>query len=342
MNKIFIIIVNLLLGQVLYSNSAQPGLWSAGGTGTFSLLYPEDEYGYKKIQMIDELVTIKLFDGFASVKGTYWMANTTSDTIKIKTGYPVNSQFKSEKGFYRTDITFDKLYEINVLTNGGNQKLKIEQIPQENIKLENPDWYVWNNAFSPNDTTIIQIYFLVKTNESTLIDGYKHEDLNGFIYLLESGSTWKQPIKKGKIQIVLDGSIKIKKLRGVNPDSIFMWNKEQNMLITNFTNLNPTELDNIIITYPNYNSNFDFAKVVLGSKKYFKELDSIEKLDINESLFEKIEFGNPFKSKKIGINPYLLIYIVPLILLVTGLILIILLVKILIRKIKKRKVFNLG
>ena len=93
MKKIIQITLLLLLPFLAFSNAAQPGFWNAGGTGNFSLLYPEDSASYQKIQMVKELVAIQLYRGYAVVKGQYWMYNDTEEEVNIKVGYPLNAHF---------------------------------------------------------------------------------------------------------------------------------------------------------------------------------------------------------------------------------------------------------
>jgi hypothetical protein len=100
-----------------FSNAAQPGFWNAGGTGTFSLLYPQDLEQFQKIQMVKEKVSIQLYKGYAVVKGEYWMYNDTKDSIRINVGYPLNSSYISTSHRYiRKEIKFDFLYALFIAT----------------------------------------------------------------------------------------------------------------------------------------------------------------------------------------------------------------------------------
>ena len=89
MKRIFYFFAILFSTLFLSSNSAQPRVWNAGGTGSFTLLYPQDTIAYKKIQMQSEKIYMQLYKGFATVKGTYFFKNTSIDTLKIKVGYPI-------------------------------------------------------------------------------------------------------------------------------------------------------------------------------------------------------------------------------------------------------------
>jgi hypothetical protein len=280
----------------LFPNAAQPGFWNAGGTGTFSLLYPEDSLHYKNIQMIKELVSIQLYKGYAVVKGEYWMFNTTSDTVKIKVGYPINSNF-SRTNFpdrYLIDIRFDSLYGLRAFRNDERVNFLRETVKNPNAHWENDNWYVWNNIFTPFDTTLITVYFIVNTNNTIIREGYNKDTNNGFIYLLETGATWKQPIVKGEIRIKLMDGVTIDDIKGVSPGSILKINIEAGILLTQFRNLSPTPENNIIITYTEKMDDFSFREVLNKENKLYNEIDNFSSLVIDESKLTNAQFGSPF------------------------------------------------
>lgn len=205
-----------------YSNVAQPGLWNAGGMGNFSLMYPEDSLSYRKIQMADEKISIQLYRGYAVVKGIYKMYNDTKDTVRIKTGYPLNGSYDGETDNYkRAEIRFDSLYGLDVKINNLPAEIISEPADSSQGYSHNDNWYIWNNIFSPEDTTVITVYFIVNTNNTSIRQGYTKDHFNGFIYVLETGSTWKQPIKSGEIRIQTMDDIITQDIKGIKPDSVF-------------------------------------------------------------------------------------------------------------------------
>lgn len=297
----------LISWQIICANSAQPGFWRSGGSSTFSLLFPEDKEQYQKIQMVKELVTIRLYDGFAVVKGTYWMYNHSDEKIKIKAGYPINSIFEAEKHASLTNIEFDSLYKLEVKINGSPQMLLKQNLGEvENHKYIN-NWYVWANSFIAKDTTQIQVYFLVKT-QAKLSLGYSKEITNAFIYLLESGSTWKQPIIDGTIQIQLADELELKSINGIDPDSIFLWNEKYKLLRTNFKNISPTPENNIIVNFEVLDENFDFSSVLDDYRYYFTELDKLEKIDFSQESFTSYTFKDPFEIQSFSLDLFSVIY----------------------------------
>jgi hypothetical protein len=300
--KVILILSAVLILQfntaVSNANVAQPGLWNAGGMGNFSLLYPEDSLSYKKIQMIDEKISIQLYKGFAVVKGVYKMFNDTKDTVKIKTGYPLNGIFNGESyQSKKAEIRFDSLYGLDVKINNVSAEIISEPAESNLGNSHNDNWYVWQNVFTPEDTTVITVYFIVNTNNTSIRQGYSKDHFNGFIYILETGSTWKQPILNGEIRIQTMDGITTGDLKGIRPDSVFKINnaEESDILQYEFENLSPVKADNIIITYSENLENFNFNLILSDKEKLYKSIDGFSEMEINASELSFKKFENPFE-----------------------------------------------
>jgi len=308
LNKIFLIILFFSLNKEIFANAAQPGIWNAGGMGNFSLLYPEDSSSYKKIQMVGEKVSIILYKGYAVVKGEYKMYNDTKDTIIIKTGYPLNTNFKSEtKDMHRAEIMFDSLYGLRVLVNSAPVNL-IPEISDNNAgSVHNSNWYVWNNTFAPGVTTVITVYFIVNTNGSIVREGYVKDEINGFIYILETGSTWKQPILNGEIRIKLEEELTTDDIKGLKPDSVFKTDPKGNLLQYNFHNISPAEQDNVIITYNEKVEDLDFDNVLSHKEILFNKADELSGKEINSEAFSSKKFNSPYEVESTDWGSLLLI-----------------------------------
>ncbi len=286
---------------------AQPGIWQAGGTGTYSLLYPEDSSAYRKIQMVNEHVVVKLYPGFAAVKGTYWMYNDEEDTLVLESGYPVNTTYDGEYNYDRAEVFFDDLYALKVYQNGQLLTPNREERMDEYGYSYNNNWYIWNSVFPPKDTTVFTVYFLVNCSNADVRQGYTSEDANGFIYLFESGASWKQPIVRGYIQVQLSDEINWADIKGVSASGMLMQNQEHQIISSSFTNFYPTTNDNFIITYKPVLGEFDFAKHVAKAEQYFNELESIENLD--GITFETPYFNSPFEHEDYHMGPFTMILI---------------------------------
>ncbi|HMS33396.1 MAG TPA: hypothetical protein PKC91_04850 [Ignavibacteria bacterium] len=338
---ISVILYLFVLAGSVFANAAQPGIWNSGGMGNFSLLFPDDSLSYKKIQMVNERVSIILYKGYSVVKGEYKMYNDTQDTIKIRTGYPLNSSFKSETaGNYRADISFDSLYGLNVLVNSVPVNLIAETSEHSSGYLQNSNWYVWNNTFAPEDTTVITVYFIVNTNDNIIRKGYTKDENNGFIYVLETGSTWKQPIVKGEIRILIEDEMNTEDIKGLKPDSAFRTDEKNNILQYNFSNISPTNLDNIIITYFEKVNDLNFKAVLNKKDELYEKSDEFSVKVISSSELTLKKYNSPFDVESTDWTSLLLILSIvgiPLLILILITVLLIIFIFWLYRRNKKRK-----
>lgn len=341
LKKIFLIILLFSLNKEIFANAAQPGIWNAGGMGNFSLLYPEDSSSYKKIQMVGEKVSVILYKGYAVVKGEYKMYNDTKDTIIIKTGYPLNTNFKSEtKDMHRAELMFDSLYGLKVLVNSTPVNLISERSDINTGYLQNSNWYVWKNTFAPEDTTVITVYFIVNTNGSMIREGYAKDENNGFIYILETGSTWKQPIIKGEIRIKLEDNIKTENIIGLKPDSVFKADEKNNLLQYKFHNISPTEQDNVIITYNEKVDDLNIDKVLSQKEILFNKADEFSVTEINSDALAVKKFNSPYEVQSTDWASLLLILSIvgiPVLILIIVTVIVIVFLVWLYRRYKKRK-----
>lgn len=320
MKKLIYLLSILTFSVILVSNSAQPGVWNAGGSGSFTLLYPEDTIAYKKIQMKSENIYMQLYKGFATVKGNYYFKNTSTDTLKIKVGYPINNVFENIDYHHKVnEVRVDGLYKIKGLVNGNEAKL----YKKPNANSDN--WYVWEITFPPNKITEFTVYFLVNTNNAKTIEGYNSDKKNAFIYLIETGSIWKSPIEKGDFYAQLKDNIAIDNVKTSSPTSLF-FDEENSILKFSLSDYGKTPDPNFIITYGETISNFNFEGITKSSELYFKTIDEFSNQKFIDSNYTHIELPDAFKvggisNIAIGFLFYLGIYGIPF-LLVIGIIII--------------------
>lgn len=280
------------------SNAAQPGVWDAGGGG-FNFLFPEDSAAFQKIQMQQERIAIQLYRGFAVVKGSYRMQNTTSDTIRIKVGYPVEGVFAG-RHHDLNQVVFDGLYQLQVWQDGQKQTLlqtpagELEQLDQT---YENDNWYVWESVFLPGALTEITVYFLVNTNNAYIRSGYAGDDHNALIYILESGSIWKQPIKRAEFLIQLQDDLPLKAIHGLSPGIDFRYAPSERLLYGVRTDFSPGPADNLVINYSEQQSDFDFAIKANDAQAYFQVIDQLAALNTEGLSWQDYEEKDPYHVK---------------------------------------------
>lgn len=313
MKKYIYLIGILITTSIFISNSAQPGVWNAGGSGSFTLLYPEDTIAYKKIQMKSEDIFMQLNKGFATVKGTYNFKNTDTDTLKIKVGYPVNNVFENIDFHHEVnEVRVDGLYKIKGLVNGN--EIPIYKKPNS----ENDNWYVWEIAFPPKEITQFTVYFLVNTNNAKITEGYNSDKKNAFIYLIETGSIWKSPIEKGNFYTQLKEGVSIENTKASSPTSL-LFDKENNILKFSLLDYGKKPDPNFVITYGETLENFDFESITKNSDAYFLEINNFSKQDFNGFKFDTINLPSPYKvggvsNSVIGFVFYFITYGIPILL----------------------------
>lgn len=289
MKKYIYLLSLIICTRFLISNSAQPGVWNAGGSGSFTLLYPEDTIAYKKIQMKSEDIFMQLYKGFATVKGNYYFKNTATDTLKIKVGYPINNVFENV-GFhhYLNQVSVDGLYKVKGLVN--NKEATIYKKPNK----ENDNWYVWEITFPPNKITKFTVYFLVNTNNANTLEGYNSDKKNAFIYLIETGSLWKSPIENGNFYTQLKDHISIDNVKTSAPTNL-LFNEENNILKFSLSDYGKTPDPNFVITYGETLDNFNFQEITARSDLYFRAIDHFSSEDFSTFSFDETALPDAYK-----------------------------------------------
>ena len=291
----------ILLPQKAMSNAAQPGIWNAGGK-VFTMLYPEDSLSFKKVQLQQERIYIQLYKGFAVVKGTYIFKNTSNESLKFKMGYPVNGIYSGGETNLN-QITIDSLSQFKIKANERWLSLIKENHPELNnnkgsINPFSDNWMVWQMAFAPNEMQTVEVYFIVNTNDAQVRKGYNLENRNAFIYLLESGSVWFQPIEKGNFYVQLKDGLAHKNLLGLSAGFDFKFNEKHQLFAGSKTNFSPTPKDNLVVTYFQSIANFDFEKYSSQAENLFQSIDKFSRLPLQSFVYQDIELGNPYKVER--------------------------------------------
>lgn len=284
------------------ANAAQPGIRSAGGSAGFTLLFPEDSAAFKKVQMRREMVNIQLYKGFAVVKGTYWMYNHSTSAVNMKMGYPINALYAS--GYNESNIAeiiFDKLFELSVRVDSVDvdyEKIDFELDDPDLTYLaygEKPSWYIWTTTFPPAMETVIEVFFIVNTNDATVSKGYNKRSFNGFIYVLESGASWKPPIEEGSVRVALKEGLRFRDIHGVAPGKKYLVNEKEGLMVYQFENLIPDKQDNLVITYSQRLEDFNFEEILQKSDQYFNRIEAFSKTTIQSDSLSVMEFNSPFE-----------------------------------------------
>ncbi|MFC6268212.1 hypothetical protein [Frigoriflavimonas asaccharolytica] len=264
--------------QKISANAAQPGIWNAGGT-VFTMMYPKDAATFKKVQMQNEKIYMQLYPGFAVVKAWCRMKNTAKETLKFKMGYPVNGIYSGGNSNLN-QVYLDSLSQFKIFSNRKECTLLKTKFSDENferIQSFSDNWLVWEMFFLPEETKIVEGYFIVETNDGKITKGYNSDNYNAFIYLLESGSVWKQPIEKGEFYIQMMQGLKEKDIHGLSNGFQFKWNKNTTMAKGFKLNFSPSPKDNLIVTYGEREENFNFSNLIATPEKWYKLIDEFSR-----------------------------------------------------------------
>lgn len=303
------------------------------------MLFPQDSSTYKKVQMQEEAICIQIYKGFAVVKGKYKMVNSTSEKLNFTMGYPINGIYNGGE-VDLNQVQLDSLYKFKIKANGNELPINQVQIGDSgNARtFQNENWLTWFVDFNPNENKEIEVYFLVNTNEAGITKGYSREQKNAFIYLQESGSVWKQPIEKGNFIIELKDGLKVEDIARISSHFNFQVNENENVLIGSKTNFSPTLKDNLVITYGETISNFDFQKYVAQSEDLFDKIDAFSKLD-NHGVLHEFETRSPYEVKTDfwGFLPGLIIILI----IAAPFLIISIVVFIVVKLLRKRKKINI-
>lgn len=292
------LLMAIVLYQKNFANAAQPGIWNAGGT-VYTMLYPEDANTFKKVQMQQERIFIQLYKGFAVVKGTYVFKNTSNEYLQFKMGYPINGIYSGGE-LDLNQIILDSLSQFKIKANNKWLILEDEKHPEinknaQNINAFSENWKVWQMNFSPNEIQRVAVYFIVNTNEARIRKGYDIEKRNAFIYLLESGSVWKDKIEKGEFYVQLMNGLTPENVQGISEGFGFKFNAQYKIFAGKKTNFAPTPKDNLIINYSEFNEKFSFENVIKQTHELFVKIDQLSQLSFESLTYSTIELGNPYE-----------------------------------------------
>lgn len=289
-----ILLIAVTSSQKALANAAQPGVWNAGGT-VFTMLYPEDSLTFKKVQMQQERIYIQLYKGYAVVKGVYRFRNTSNEKLHFKMGYPVNGIYFGG-GVDLNQVTLDSLSQFKI--KAKNEWLSLLEQPNGDygkINSFSDNWKVWEMAFAPEESQTVEVYFIVNTNNAGVRNGYNSERKNAFIYLLESGSVWKNPIEKGNFYVQLMDGLTTADINGISQGFGFRYNEIHQIFAGTKTNFSPTPKDNLVVTYHERNEHFVFDKALVQAENLFAKIDDLSLLPLETLTYIEIQTGDPYE-----------------------------------------------
>ncbi len=309
LRNIVLTILLLFIPFESLANVSMSGYWNVGNIRNLTLLGKDKTDS--SIQMKSEFIKVALYKGFAVIKGEYIMFNYSDKDIEIELGYPENGFFLNKKPEIE-NIIFNNLDNLKVSVN--NKEIQVNQLADKvSDKTQIRSWYIWKSKFLANKETKITVYYLLDNHYAHIKKGYSSGEGSAFAYIIESGKVWKNNIENGLVYISLQDGLSDKDIIGAIPFDKLKYSDKDKSIIYNFTDLKPTEEDNIVIRYTKTEKDFDFNKVKASSKSYYQKID---KIDFNKNvndyvLLNKRDFSvtDYFKYFFIAIFILLLIFL---------------------------------
>jgi hypothetical protein len=191
MKSIYLLAISLLMTTAIFADDGYIG--SEGGNVYLSK--SED------IQMVKEIVRVKMEKDNCLVHCRFWFYNKTKANLHALVGFPNYYYTPGTGSLPITDFTcaingasikVDEKKEIDTWIDTLDTGKQIESIDTlESGKF----WFTWPTIFAANDTTIIDNEYVAKW-------GATNYGLKSFDYLLGTGRSWDGPIVDGTIIVV--------------------------------------------------------------------------------------------------------------------------------------------
>jgi hypothetical protein len=296
-SRFFLLVFLFLQPIAVFSNAAMPGVWQGGAGARFVPLYPSDSSALQSISMQREEVLVHLCNGYAVVKGTYWMHNRSDSALSIVVGYPVQGTVNAP---IVNHINLGEPRSLKVLVNGQTVEITkgvadlsgLIGSTSDHTQFDPEKWILWKTEFAPASITTITVYFLVNCSEARLRKGYNVKKGHAFAYVLESGKAWLGSIDTGSIKIKLQEGLKPSRNSGLLPSDV--WQANNDLLSWQFNSLEPSEKSNVLVWYNVGEDSIYFERDVVP--RYQSLFDAIDKFDLSEfertDSWPKIKKGN--------------------------------------------------
>ncbi len=229
---------------------------------------------------------IDLYRGYAVVRDEYIILKTNHVTESVTFKIPSGGSFTIE-GLDTVQYRNWSAPEIRI-----NHQL----ISSDSIKLHPiRELYTWSASIQA-DTTYIILHYIVNTHDAVLRKHFDVEHSFGFCYLMDPLKSWNDTITKVKIMIHLPYLLNGNWIDGILPKGSFNINGRYLMMARK--NVNPSELQNIIIRYGKTDiyskkDDFYFPSVLVNKEKIFDRTDLLSAQLIDTTgfkSFDKAEF----------------------------------------------------
>ena len=282
----------LSLSISLSANIAMPGFFGMGVGSDFEFVFQEEAHLQNYVRMRKENISIQLYQGYAVVRGEYWMQNLQDSTFNMHMGYPLGHLIRNldNPRMYDTQEA-SRIQGLMVWVNGELVSIESTAVGEsgEN-QAETENWQIWETLFSAGAETHIEVFFILETFKASVREGYNVSYSDGLIYLLESGQGWAGTIGDGRILIELKDGVKLEDIEGLEPDDKVMVHQDSARLLYAFTDLEPDWGHNIYMRYGEELDSLDLHKILNKQEQLLKAIRELNPAAENLSAYSSREF----------------------------------------------------
>ncbi len=255
MKKCIIFAGLFLLGvPAVFADSA-----NMGGTGNTVEMMDSSE-----VQMVDEVITIDVFDGekeseyglvgngYVEVEVLYTFENLTDEAVTVSMGFPEDCGYDcwmedEDWVTYGGDLWESyKLFDFGAAEADGGE-FEVSFVNEMDADTEAMNWYLYDVDFEAGEEKrIVNYYWLMPSSYKTG---------QWFSYILETGASWRESIESVDIYVNFNGDLSVFDVDQLSPEGYeFDIFGDDGTVSWHFENLEPTEDDNISVSYypPSY------------------------------------------------------------------------------------------
>jgi hypothetical protein len=258
----------------LYANVGQPGIWKAGGG--ISLIVDADSVVSQSIRMAVERVDLFVYTGFAIVRGRYELINEKSHDLHFTMGFPINTYWRGEdiNDPFGYSFCVDSLASFVVKRDGRKLTEVIRPFLPGQKGEPIKDWITWDIQFEPGQKSILEVTYITPTHHAYVTDLRGRSDVNGLVYIFESGAIWRNNIGRAELIIHFEDGLTTLDVEAVQPCEDMSYDAENNVLSMTKSNWEPSPGENFYLLYKrSKNKIYSFAEGVEDHQKLYARLD---------------------------------------------------------------------
>ena len=211
--------------------------------------------GTEKIQILDEVLNVRLGQEYAEVEVRYIMKNLSHDNVKVTFGFPVEegvdkdlyqtaNKSESNKVGKKTSLKYCRDYHIEMAGKSVDAKFEEEKDGTKDFKGIS-GWLISQAKFDKDEEKTVRIRFVSDypySVESVSDDNWVSNFC--FKYRLSTGACWAGSIHHGTVTLIPSG-IDSSELEIIKPANKF--HKDGRKWVWNFEELKPTRADDMEI-----------------------------------------------------------------------------------------------